>query len=73
MFEMCSRIVSSFYWGQRYSVTKLESQFGKLRNQCMCRRILHCHEIPTSCPDCWLSLCYLLAAHGSIGLLRRTA
>jgi hypothetical protein len=31
-----------------------------------------CREIPTSRPDCWISLCYLLTVRSSIGLLRRT-
>lgn len=45
----------------------------KLRNQGPCRLPLRflsvgCHEVPTSCPDCWVSLCYLLAAHSFIGV-----
>lgn len=45
----------------------------KLRNQGPCRLPLRflslgCHEVPTSCPDCWVSLYYLLAAHSFIGV-----
>lgn len=59
--------------------TLLKSQHGSRETELGPRRLalqfvsLCCQGIPTSCPDCWFSLCYLLAAYGFIGLLRRPA